>query len=57
MVYSKRSNKPIVSSKPVDTKRKQGSFSKKMDTFSENYHVSIQTDSSGKVSVKAIRNE
>ena len=57
MVYSIRSNKPIVSSKPLETKRQQSSFSQKVDAFSRDYHVSVQTDTSGKVSVKAIKNE
>lgn len=51
MVYSVRSDRPIVSAKPLKTKRVEGEHSKKVRKFMNNHKVSIITNSNGDVVV------
>ena len=51
MVYSIRSDRPIVSKKPLKTKRVEGEHSKKVREFMDNHKVSVFTDEDGKVVV------
>lgn len=53
MVYAMRSNRTIVSAKPLKTKRVQSERSKEIDAFMKTHKLSVQTDASGKVRVTA----
>lgn len=45
MVYSVRSDKPIILSAPLDTKRVQGEHSRKAEKFMKEHKVAVKTTS------------
>ena len=53
MVYAIRSNNIIISCRPLKGTRRQGEQSKQEHEFAESHTVYIQTDSKGKIAVKA----
>ena len=53
MVYAIRSNNIIISCRPLKETRKHGAYSRKVHEFAEGHTVSVQTDSKGKIAVKA----
>ena len=55
MVYAKGHGKTFVSKKPLKTKRVQSEAAREVDTFMKEHRISVQTDSSGRVIVKAIK--
>ena len=55
MVYATGNNHTFCSAKPVKTKRKEGEFAKRLREFATTHRVSVQTDSSGEVIVKATK--
>ena len=57
MVYAVRSNRAIVSGKPLKKKRAQSVRSKENEEFLNSHYVLVQTDPSGKVIVKAIEKD
>lgn len=55
MVYSMRTNRPIISIKPLKTKRVQSERAKELDSFMKTHKISVRTDPSGNVIVKSIK--
>ncbi len=51
MVYAIRTDRPIVSTKPLKKKRVEGEFSKKLREFMATHKVSIDTSASGDIIV------
>ena len=51
MVYSVRTDRPIISTKPLKTKRVEGEHSKKVREFMDNHKVSINTNANGDIIV------
>ena len=52
MVYSTRSNRPLVSTKKLKTSRVQSEHSKKLSQFVSTHKVSVRTDRNGKINVQ-----
>lgn len=56
MVYSVRTDRPIISTKPLKTKRVEGEHSKKVREFMDNHKVSINTNANGDIIVNVKEN-
>ena len=56
MVYSVRTDRPIISIKPLKTKRVEGEHSKKVRDFMDSHKVSINTSANGDIIVNVKEN-
>lgn len=52
MVYATYSDKPIVTRKPLKTKRKQGKYCRELDNFMRQHSVKVYTNAADEVVVK-----
>lgn len=54
MVYSVRSNKPIVSRTPLKTKRRKSEREKRMDAMLAHHRVSVVIDENGQAVARLV---
>lgn len=55
MVYAIRSNNPVLTKKPLKMHRTQSNTAKEINEFMHNHKVSVRTDATGQIVVKATR--